>query len=175
MTPEGTVTRLRPARPDELALAARWHGEPASPFEDWSGDPPPGAERTAHVEVPGGGELIVADEDDAPIGTVQWRPVPYGPGPGSQALDIGISLRPESWGRGHGSRAQRLLAEYLFATTGVHRVTASTDVDNLAERKALLRAGFRVEGVLRGAQWRDGAYHDLVGFSRLRTDPDECG
>lgn len=172
---EGAVTRLRPARPDELALLARWHDEPASPFEDWSGDPPPGAERTAHVTVPGGGELVVAAGDDDPIGTVQWRPVPYGPGPGSQALDIGISLRPESWGRGHGARAQRLLVEYLFATTGVHRVTASTDVDNVAERKALLRAGFCVEGVLRGAQWRGGAYHDLVGFSRLRTDLDERG
>lgn len=156
-------------------MLAVWHDEPASPFEDWSGDPPPGAERTAHVTVPGGGELVVADGDDDPIGTVQWRPVPHGPGPGSQALDIGISLRPESWGKGHGSRAQRLLAEYLFATTGVHRVTASTDVDNVTERKALLRAGFRSEGVLRGAQWRDGAYHDLVGFSRLRTDLDERG
>lgn len=175
MTPEGALTRLRPARPDELALSTRSHGEPVSPFEDWSGEPPPGAERTGHVAVPGGGELIVADEDDAPIGTVQWRPVANGPGPGSQALDIGISLRPESWGRGHGSRAQRLLAEYLFATTGVHRVTASTDVDNAAERKALLRAGFCFEGVLRGAQWRNGAYRDLVSFSRLRTDLDERG
>ena len=173
--PEGAVTRLRPVRPDELALLTRWHDEPASPFEDWTGNPPSGAGRTAHVSVPGGGELLVTDGDDVPLGTVQWRPVPYGPGPGSQALDIGISLRPGGWGRGHGARAQRLLVEYLFATTGVHRVTASTDVDNTAERKALLRAGFRPEGVLRGAQWRQGAYRDLLGFSRLRTDRDERG
>ena len=26
------------------------------------------------------------------------------------------------------------------------------------------------EGVLRGAQWRRGAWHDLVAYSRLRTD-----
>ncbi len=172
---EAPVTRLRPARTDELALLARWHDEPASTFEDWRGDPPPGAERTTHVTVPGGGELVVTDGDDVPLGTVQWRPVPYGPGPGSQALDLGISLRPEAWGRGHGARAQRLLVEYLFVTTSVHRVTASTDVDNVAEQKALLRAGFHCEGVQRGAQWRQGSYHDLIGYSCLRTDQDRRG
>jgi RimJ/RimL family protein N-acetyltransferase len=168
-------TRLRPPRAEEAALLAGWHQEPASPFEDWSGEPPPGAKRTTHVTIPGGGELVVTDGNDLPIGTVQWRPVPYGPGPGSQALDIGISLRPPAWGRGHGSRAQRLLVEYLLVTTSVHRITASTDVDNVGEQKALTRAGFRREGVLRSAQWRAGAYHDLVGYSRLRTDRDGRG
>ncbi len=113
--------------------------------------------------------MVVTAGDDVPIGTVQWRPVPYGPGPGSLAFDIGISLRPDAQGRGHGSRAQALLVDYLFATTSVHRLTASTDVDNVAEQKALLRAGFQVEGVLRGAQWRAGAFHDLVLYSRLRS------
>lgn len=164
------MTRLRPPRPDEVELLEQWLQEPASPFEDWGGEPPPGTSRTPWVPVAGAGELLVADGGDAALGTVQWRPVAYGPGPGSQALDIGISLRPDAWGRGHGSRAQRLLADYLFATTPVHRVTASTDVDNTAERKALERAGFHREGVLRGAQWRAGAYRDLVAYSRLRTD-----
>lgn len=164
------VTRLRPPRPEEAELLTRWHGEPASPYEDWSGDPPPGVERGSYVPTPAAGELVVTAAEDVPLGTVQWRPVPYGPGPGSQAFDIGISLRPDAQGRGHGTRAQRLLADYLFATTAVHRLTASTDVDNTAEHKALLRAGFRVEGVQRGAQWRAGAFHDLIGYARLRTD-----
>ncbi len=63
----------------------------------------------------------------------------------------------------------RQVAEYLFATTNVNRVEASTDVDNLAEQRALEKAGFPREGVLRGAQFRSGAHHDL--FSRLRDDP----
>jgi len=164
------VTRLRPARPEEAELLARWREEPAGPFEDWSGPPPPGAEHTAFQPGAAGGELVVTAEDDRPLGTVQWRPVPYGPGPGSIAFDIGISLRPSEQGRGHGSRAQRLVADYLFVTTAVHRVTASTDVDNVAEQRALLRAGFTREGVLRGAQWRAGSHHDLIGYARLRTD-----
>jgi RimJ/RimL family protein N-acetyltransferase len=165
------VTRLRVARPDEDALLAAWRGEPASPYEDWSGPPPPGVGGWTAVPPPeGGGELVVTDGRDRPLGTVSWRPVAHGPAPGAQALDVGISLRPPAWGQGHGGRAQRLLADYLFATTAVQRVQASTDVENLAEQGALRRAGFTLEGVLRDAQWRAGAYRTLQSWSRLRTD-----
>ncbi len=165
------MTRLRGVHPGEAELVARWHAEPASPFEDWSGAPAPGTEHAARLPPPaGGGELLVTDAADAPLGTVSWRPVAYGPSPGSQAFDIGISLRPQARGQGHGSRAQRLLADYLFATTPVHRVQASTDVENVAEQAALVRAGFSVEGVLRAAQWRGGGFHDLAMYARLRVD-----
>ena len=158
------MTRLREPRPQEQPLLQRWRDEPASEFEDWSGDP-------GLLPAPtGGGELVVTDDGDVPIGTVSWRPVAYGPTPGSSAFDIGISLRPQGRGQGHGSRAQRLLADHLFATTAVHRVQASTDLGNEAERAALAGAGFTAEGVLRGAQWRAGAHHDLVSYARLRDD-----
>lgn len=164
-------TRLRAARDAESALLEQWRREPASEFEDWSGDPPPGFEHGVRLPPPaGGGELVVADGEDRPLGTVSWHPVLYGPTPASQAFDIGISIRPQDRGRGHGARAQQLLADYLFATTAVHRVQASTDVGNVAEQRALERAGFLREGVLRGAQWRCGAFHDLISYARLRTD-----
>jgi hypothetical protein len=35
----------------------------------------------------------------------------------------------------------------------------------------LEKAGYVREGTLRGAQYRAGAYHDLVYYSRLRRDP----
>jgi RimJ/RimL family protein N-acetyltransferase len=44
-------------------------------------------------------------------------------------------------------------------------------VDNLAEQKALAKAGFTREGVMRGAGWRDGTWRDGVIYSLLRTDP----
>lgn len=165
------MTRLRGVRPEEAELVAGWHAAPTSPFEDWSGVPAPGTEHAARLPLPvGGGELLVTDDDDVPLGTVAWRPVAYGPSPGSQAFEIGISLSPQARGHGHGSRAQRLLADYLFVTTPVHRVQASTDVENTAEQSALVRAGFTMEGVLRAAQWRGGAFHDLAMYARLRID-----
>jgi RimJ/RimL family protein N-acetyltransferase len=64
-----------------------------------------------------------------------------------------------------------MLADHLFATTPSNRVEADTDVANVAEQRALERAGFRREGVLLGAQYRRGLWYDLVGYARLRGDP----
>lgn len=117
------------------------------------------------------GVLIVEVTDDgAPIGSVSWHTVNYGPPPDSNAWNIGIELIPTARGHGYGAEAQRLLTDWLFANTGVNRVEASTDVDNLAEQRSLEKAGYVREGVQRGAQFRAGAHHDLVTYSRLRSD-----
>jgi RimJ/RimL family protein N-acetyltransferase len=112
--------------------------------------------------------LVILAADGTPIGTVGWHEVHYGPGPGSRAWNIGISLIPEFRGRGFGAFAQRQLADYLFDTTDANRVEAQTDVDNLPEQRALEKAGFLREGVARGAQFRAGEYHDLITYARLR-------
>ncbi len=80
------------------------------------------------------------------------------------------SCVPRHAGQGLGTEAQRLLAEFLFATYDLNRVEASTDVENLPEQRSLEKAGFVREGIQRGAQFRAGAYHDLVTYSRLRDD-----
>jgi RimJ/RimL family protein N-acetyltransferase len=117
------------------------------------------------------GQLIVELVADArPIGTVGWHRVGYGPNPESGVWNVGIALIPEARGHGYGTEAQRLLAAYLFATTGVNRVEASTDITNPAEQRSLEKAGYVREGVARGSQFRAGAYHDLVTYSKLRSD-----
>ncbi|MFD0518116.1 GNAT family N-acetyltransferase [Paractinoplanes durhamensis] len=70
-----------------------------------------------------------------------------------------------------GWRAQALLTAYVFEHWPVQRVQAGTQVDNVAERKALLKAGFQQEGVLRSVEFRAGKWQDGVLFSRLRDDP----
>ncbi len=165
------TTRLRPARPEEAELLVRWRAAPASEYDDFTGgDAPTGQDGRPHHAPAGLGELVVTDGTDALLGSVSWHEVSYGPNRGSTAYNIGISLRPGSRGVGHGSRAQRMLADYLFATFPVHRVEASTDVTNLPEQRALEKAGFTREGLLRGAQWRGRAYHDLVSYSCLRDE-----
>ena len=77
---------------------------------------------------------------------------------------------PRCRGRGFGGPAQRALAEYLLATTNVMRIEASTQVANVAEQRALDKAGFTREGVLRAAQFHDGEWRDLVQYSFLRSD-----
>lgn len=116
-----------------------------------------------------GGTLAV-DLDGAVIGDVGWRPTAYGPPTVPPAFNIGISLRREHRGQGHGSEAQRQLGDYLFGVYAVYRLEAGTDVSNIAEQRALVKAGFRREGILRGAQFRHGRFRDLVQYSRLRDD-----
>jgi RimJ/RimL family protein N-acetyltransferase len=115
--------------------------------------------------------LVERIEDGVVIGTVSWHRVRYGPNPESDGWMFGIDLIAEARGQGYGSEAQRLIARYLFDTTPMHRVEASTDVDNIAEQRALEKAGFTREGVNRGAQWRAGIWHDLVLYARVREDP----
>lgn len=80
-------------------------------------------------------------------------------------------LLPQARGRGYGTQAQRLLSRYLFAHTTAHRIWAWIETGNIAEQKALEKAGFTREGITRGAWWRDGAWRDGVIYSLLRTDP----
>jgi len=114
--------------------------------------------------------LIERILDGAVIGTIGWHRVRYGPNPESDAWMFGIDLVPKARGRGYGTEAQRLIARYLFETTPAHRVEASTDVENIAEQRALEKAGYTREGVNRKAQWRAGGWHDLVLYARLRED-----
>jgi len=116
------------------------------------------------------GQLAVALPDGTLAGIVSWRTIKTG-GPEAGCLEIGALLFPEHRGRGFGTVAQRLLAEYLFATTLANRLQAITDVENLGEQKALERAGFRREGIMRGLAFDRGRWHDGVLYARLRDDP----
>lgn len=155
---------LRAVTDDEAELLASWN---ATPADDPWGDFP---DADPSVIVTGPPTRMVVEAQGEPVGTVSWHHVHYGPNPGSRAWNIGISLIPSARGRGIGVHAQRKLAVLLFATTACNRVEASTDVENLREQRALERAGFTREGVIRGAQLRFGAYHDLVGYAVLRRD-----
>ncbi len=118
------------------------------------------------------GTLAVIDAEGALAGSVGWFAVQHGPSSTARALNVGIGLLPAARGRGIGTEAQRLLATYLFDTTLIERLEAATDIENIAEQRALEKSGFTREGVLRHAQYRSGQWHDIVLYSRLRGDAD---
>lgn len=115
-----------------------------------------------------GGVLMVGRGQER-LGFVVWKLRQMTPA--SSCVSMGIAMLPGARGRGYGTEAHRLLARYLFAHTTVHRIEADAEVGNIAEQKALERAGFCREGVMRGCGWRDGAWRDGVTYSILRTDP----
>ncbi len=169
--------RLRDIVLADADLIDAWSAAPANAgeFNDFGGRHDP-VDRDALAKGPlrndkNGALIIERGSDGQPIGSVGWHRVGYGPNTESDAWNVGISLTPAARFQGYGVEAQRMLAAYLFATTGVNRVEAQTDVDNVPEQRALEKAGFAREGVARGSQFRAGAYHGLVTYSRLRDDP----
>ncbi|MGW1765905.1 GNAT family N-acetyltransferase [Streptomyces sp. NPDC002073] len=118
---------------------------------------------------PDGGVLTVV-ADGRVVGRVEWFKSTWGRPDTSFCWTVAIGLVPQARGRGLGTEAQRLLVRYLFEHTRVERVQAWTDPRNTAEQRALEKAGFTREGVLRHAQWRGGRWHDQVLYSALRGD-----
>jgi riboflavin biosynthesis pyrimidine reductase/RimJ/RimL family protein N-acetyltransferase len=136
----------------------------SSEYDDWGEFAPEAREMSIDrwlIEVTSGDTVM-------PVGDLSAHAVWHGPTPGSRACNIGISLSEDWRGRGIGAVAQRLLAEELHAD-GVIRVEASTDVINVAEQRALARAGFQLDGVLRGAQQRRDGQHDLQVWSHVAS------
>ena len=103
------------------------------------------------------------------LGLVNWRRRQITPA--AFCWEIGVILLPHARGRGYGTRAHQLLSQCLFAHTTVHRIEAGTEVDNIAEQRALEKAGFVREGIMREIGWRNGAWRNGVLYSLLRTDP----
>jgi RimJ/RimL family protein N-acetyltransferase len=169
---------LRPVREDDLdRLNGRETTGTGSPYDDF-GFSGVGTQRRMFQEngfLPKGGErgrLAITVEGDVLCGTISWHTVLYGENEGSRAFNVGLVLFPEQRRKGIGPATLRAITEYLFAHFTVDRLEGSTDVENTAMQRAAERAGFRREGVLRGAQFRLGERRDLVLFSRLRSDRD---
>jgi ribosomal-protein-alanine N-acetyltransferase len=166
-----TSVVLRAVGADDLPMMRRFATEPGLVGPNWSGFRDAGASDRRYASDGflslTDGRLMV-DVDGEPGGFVAWRSVAFA---SSSYWNIGIVLLPEFRGRGAGTLAQGALCAYLFAHSPVPRIEAGTQPENAAEQRALEKVGFRREGVLRSADYRDGAWHDIVVFGRLRDDP----
>jgi RimJ/RimL family protein N-acetyltransferase len=175
--PRAGVIRLRPLCAADVDPLARLYTEPeAATAPNWFGFSPAGAARSrsrvaaGETITEGGGSLAVTDEAGDLVGEVSWRQTDNSTPPNGRCWNVGIFVLPEARGRDYGSAAQRAIAEYLFSHTPAMRVEASTEAGNLAEQRALEKAGYSREGVLRKAVFRGGGYRDMVMFSILRTE-----
>jgi aminoglycoside 6'-N-acetyltransferase len=84
---------------------------------------------------------------------------------------IDLALHDRHQGLGYGSDAVRVLARYLFATLGHHRVTIDPAVANERAIRCYERVGFRRVGVMRQYErGADGAWHDGLLMELLASD-----
>jgi RimJ/RimL family protein N-acetyltransferase len=91
--------------------------------------------------------LIRRSADAKPLGRFYWRAWRFG-GP-ADGIDWELNIflaAPMERGKGYGTSVQRLGAEYLATRQNTRSIFAFALVGNDAERRALLKAGFREEG-----------------------------
>jgi RimJ/RimL family protein N-acetyltransferase len=174
MTMADPPIRLRPVVEDDLAIFRRFLTEPGLIGLDWAGfrDAQAPARRFAtdgYLGADDGRLMVEVEQEQEAAGFVSFTANSYSGA--AKHWVIGIALLPQWRGRGIGWRAQAMLCDYLFHHTPAQRIQAGTHPENIAEQKALEKAGFQLEGVVRAAEFRAGRWRDGYLYSRLRDDP----
>ena len=84
-----------------------------------------------------------------------------------ESADIGYWVAPRHRRHGIVTRAIGLAVAHAFDGLGLHRIHATTDLDNTASCRALEANGFQRVGVIHdfalvGGRWRDGQLYQLT-------------
>lgn len=109
----------------------------------------------------------ILDEHDAHIGFTWLHNIDWRYRVATSGTVIGERT---ARGKGYGSEAMRLRAQFAFEVLGLHRLEADAIVDNVASVRALERAGYVREGIARQKVWARGKWHDLVLLGMLYED-----
>ncbi len=76
------------------------------------------------------------------------------------------------WNKGIGFAAAKLLLHRAFCELHLHRVSIGTSALNSAMQKLALKLGFRYEGCLKDAQFKNGKFNDILLYGKLATEHD---
>ena len=112
------------------------------------------------------GYFVVSDDEHDFIGIVRCDEID----PTNRSMRIGCDIVPELRGRKYGSRVYELLLKYCFDFLNMHRLWLLVIDSNTAGIHLYTSKGFREEGRLREALFRNGAYHDYLVLSILEAE-----
>jgi ribosomal-protein-alanine N-acetyltransferase len=169
--------RLRQALVDDADPLARLYArerEFLTPFEP--DRPPafftPAGQRealriTETMRATGAGERWLILADGELVGVVALANVSRG---AFQNATLGYWVAQAHNGRGVATRAVGIATRLAFGTLGLHRVEASTLVDNVGSRRVLARNGFRLCGLSPRYLHIGGAWRDHVHLARTAED-----
>ena len=85
--------------------------------------------------------------------------------------DLAYWMVPAARGRGLCPMAAIALCGWAFETAGFHRIELEHSTANHASCRVAVKAGFREEGVRRGAALHADGWHDMHIHARLADDP----
>ena len=164
-------TALRPWRDTDAAALVRACQDPE--IARWTRVPSPYGESDAKAylmaryDAPFAGLsapfAIIENDDESLVGSISLMRFAW---PHARA-EVGYWLSGEARGRGHATRAVRLLCAWGFRTLGLERIDLLAATGNLPSQQVAERAGFTREAVLRS--YMEGTYErqDMVAFGLL--------
>ena len=110
---------------------------------------------------------IVLKSNDAPIGLTGLHEINSIYRSGEFRILIGDK---NQWGKGIGSQILQLITAYGFETHNLNRVSLGVNAANVGAAKSYEKAGFKTEGLLRQAIYRNGKYYDVSLMSLLKDE-----
>lgn len=116
-----------------------------------------------------GAPFVIADaSDDRALGLVNLQF-----GEDREVASLAVSVFPAARGRGVAAKALRLSALWGLRELGLARVAVEAAIDNHASIRAIEKAGFQRDGILRAHCRTHGERHDCVMFSLVVSDVQE--
>lgn len=160
--------RLRAPSESDAVHVARWGADPEFARYQWASepwaDPPALAARfltrflgtdASHAAL----FMIDAESQGGTIGYINYRDVR----PRVRSCELGVGIGERGlWGQGYGTRAIRLLLEYLFSTMDMHKVMVRVVAFNTAAIRTYETCGFRREGLLQHSFWLNNRWWDSL-------------
>lgn len=110
---------------------------------------------------------VCLKENNLHIGNVYLTDINYVNRTAESHILIG---NKEYWGKGYALEALSEILQYGFNERGLNRVEARINADNISSLKMHERCGYKLEGVLRQAIFKNGHFNDVVVMSILRED-----
>lgn len=84
--------------------------------------------------------------------------------------ELGYYLAEEYWGKGIMTKVVRYMAQYLFDNFDVIRVYAQPFARNMASRRVLEKAGFRLEAILKNNIIKNNVVQDGCIYAILKDE-----
>jgi RimJ/RimL family protein N-acetyltransferase len=106
------------------------------------------------------------DVDGQAVGGISLRP---GTDIERIGAELGYWIGEAFWNRGIATSAIRLVTDYAFNKKRLERVFAVPFMTNVASCRALEKAGYEREGVMRRSAIKDGRIMDQYLYARVRT------
>ncbi len=171
----GETINLRAVERNDVALLHRWLNDPVV-MDGWGWSAPARSVHTVAGQVEnwlvreialGRPEALIAESlaGDS-VGLVIVRI----DRPEARSVELSLLVDADCWDQGFGADMMQTTLDACFAGWGIHRIGVRVEEGNERALSLYCRLGFKEEGRLRQAAFRDGRHADVLLFSLLAEE-----